>query len=156
MSREVLGEGTIVYAGPGGRAVVQRLAPGVLLMTALGDFAVPLEDGLMRDFDREIEEHGSLVLCLNLLDRKAISAGSRKPWTDWATKNRGKIRVHVLMRSKLVGMAISVMAMLAGGIPVTTYSEVAEFEEAIARLVPGLRRLPPLPARARIGADEVG
>lgn len=149
MSREVLGDGTIVYGGAAGRGVVQRLAPGVLLFTALGDFDVPLAEGPMADFDREIEEHGSLVLCLNLLERKAIASGSRKPWTEWAAKHRGKIHAHLLMRSKLVGMAISVMAMLAGGIPLTCYSELADFEEAIARLVPGMRRLPPIPARAR-------
>lgn len=150
MNRETLNDGTVVYSDDTGRAVLQRLAPGVLLLTSIGEFQVSFTNGPMQDFDREIAEHGSLAMYLNLLERKAVASSSRKPWTEWAAKNRNKIRVHVLMKSKLVGMAITVMAMLAGGLQLTTYSDVAELERAIARDVPSFRRLPPLPAKARV------
>jgi hypothetical protein len=46
------------------------------------------------------------------------------------------------------GHGISVIAMMAGGIKLKSYSDVREFEAAIAREVPGFQRLPPLPPAA--------
>ena len=150
LRRETFADGTILYTGEmDGFGTVQRLGPGVVLMTAAGDFQAPIEDGPMQDFERELSAHGSLVLYLNLMDRKRVENSSRKQWTDWASANRERLQAHLLMKSKLVGMAINVMAMLAGGLPLTTYADVASFERAIAKDVPGFRRLPQIPAKAR-------
>jgi len=149
MKREVTPDGTVLYLGEAGCAVLQRLARGVLLITAVGDFETPSASETMKDFENELEVGGKLVLFINLLERKSVASSSRQSWSEWARKHRDRLRSHVLVRSKLVDMAISVIAMLAGGVSVKSYSNVADFEAAIAREVPGFRRLPPLPPKAR-------
>jgi hypothetical protein len=149
MLRETLKDGTVLYLGRSGCAVFQRLAKGVLLITPVGEFDTLSPEHTMREFENEMEAAGSLSLYINLLERKTAASTTRKAWSEWARKNRDRIRSHVLVRSKIVDMAISVIAMLAGGMPVRSYSNVAEFEASIAREVPGFRKLPPVPARAR-------
>ena len=47
----------------------------------------------------------------------------------------------MLVRTRLMDMAISVLGMLIGG-GIKTYSDEAGFEAAIARAVPNFRQLP--------------
>ena len=47
----------------------------------------------------------------------------------------------MLVRSRMMDMAISVLGMLIGG-GIKTYSDEASFEAAIAKPVPSFRKLP--------------
>ncbi len=146
--RDVLPDGTVVYSTHEGMAFCHRLAAGVLLLSAVDDFRSPETGGPMVDFDREIRDHGSLSLFFDLRARKTVARTSRDNWAEWSKRNRDRLRLRLLVTSKLVDMAVSVMAMLAGGIPMKSFTDVAEFERAIAAEVPGFRRLPPLPIAA--------
>lgn len=152
MQREILADGTVLQMGADGCTVLQRLASGVILFTAVGAFETTALDSPMKEFDRELEAAGSLTLFLNLTERRGVAHSSRQVWSDWGRRHRDRIRAHVLVRSKLVDMALSVMAMLAGGVRLKSYSDVRAFEAAIAQEVPGFRRLPDLPAKARTAA----
>jgi hypothetical protein len=144
--RQKLSDGTIIYTGGGGSGVLRRLAPGVLLLSVHDAFAAPPTEGPMRDFEAELEQAGKLTLFLDLSNRKTISAGSREGWAGWVRKNQGRLSSHVLVKSKLVDMAISVIVMMAGGLSVKSYTDVIEFEAAIAKEVPGFEHLPSPPA----------
>jgi hypothetical protein len=154
MKRESLPDGTVIYGGGGGAAVMMRLAPGVVLLTAHGTFEVSTSEGPMKDFDEELSRHGKLVLCLDMSNRKSVAKSSRDDWIAWARRNRQKLHVLLLVQSKLVDMAISVMAMLAGGMPLQSFSDVRAFERAIAREIPGFQRIPAIPPRATTIANE--
>lgn len=111
------------------------------------NFDGPFEDGPMCDFDREISRSGSLEL---FMDMRMVERGSRKsrePWKAWASENRTRQRSHILVRSSLLHMAISVIAMASGTVT-QSYSDEALFFAELKTIAPGLRALPSLPGWA--------
>ncbi len=149
MSREIQFDRSILFTSPGGAALVSFLAPGVLLLTGAGGYQPTAAEGPMPDMDQEIARAGKLVLFLNMLDRERLSGGSREMWLPWLKRHHGKIETHVLVRSKLLDMAMTVMAIVGGGVTLKSYSSPDEFVKAIARVVPGFTRLPVVPAKSR-------
>ena len=145
MARQVRDEIALVWGPTGAAVVIHRLAPGVIYLTGIRNFDGPFADGPMCDFDREIEAHGSLELFLDLRNVERGSRRSREPWKQWATKNGKRHRSHVLVRSSLLSMAISVIAMASGTVT-QSYADEAAFLRELQRKLPGLRALPAIPA----------
>jgi hypothetical protein len=145
MARKVRDGTVLIWGTTGAGVVIHRLAPGVLHLVGIRNFDGPFEDGPMSDFDREIEAHGSLELFLDVRNVDRGSRKSREPWKEWAAKNVKRHRTHLLVRSSLLSMAISVIAMTSGTIT-ETYADEAAFLAELKRQVPGLRALPPVPA----------
>jgi hypothetical protein len=145
MARKVR-DGTVLIWGPTGAAIVlHRLAPGVVYLVGIRSFDGPFEDGPMLDFNREIEAHGSVELFFDLRTVERGSRRSREPWKEWSTRNGKRHRSHLLVRSSLLHMAISVIAMAAGTVT-TSYVDEAAFLNELKKRVAGLRALPPIPA----------
>ena len=147
MARKVHSDGSVLIWGPNGGVYVVRLAPGLLYTLGIGNFDGPFEDGPMCDFDREIAAHGSLELFMDLRNVDRGSRKTRDPWKDWATKNRSRISSHLLVRSSILRMAISVIAMVSGAISLS-YDDDKAFLRELGRRVPGLRVLPTPPGWA--------
>jgi hypothetical protein len=134
--------------GPGGAAVlVSQPAPGVVYVIGVRNFDGPFEDGPMCDFDRVIDAYGSIDL---FMDMRIVERGSRKsrePWKEWTRRNRSRHRAYILVRSSLLHMAISVIAM-ASGSDTRCYSSEALFLADLAKKAPGIRALPTIPVWA--------
>jgi hypothetical protein len=145
VARRVRENTVLIWGTTGAGVVLHRLAPGVVHITGIRDFDGPFEDGPMCDFDREIEAHGSLELFLDVRNVERGSRKSRGPWKEWAAKNGKRHRTHLLVRSSLLSMAISVIAMTSGTIT-ESYANEESFLAELKRKVPGLRALPPVPA----------
>jgi hypothetical protein len=144
MARKVHSDGTVLIWGLSGAVVVSRLAPGVLYVIGLRNFDGPFEDGPMRDFDRELAAHGSLYLFLDVRNVERGSRRGRDPWKEWATQNRARLRSALLVESRMLNMAISVIAMLTGN-TTHSFSDEAGFLAELGRTVPGVRALPTVP-----------
>lgn len=148
MARKVDSDGTVLVWGPSGAAVViVRVASGVMYVIGVRNFDGPFEDGPMLDFDREIEQHGSLELFMDMRNVERGSRKSREPWKAWASRNSKRHRSHILVRSSLLHMAISVIAMASGTIT-QSYSDEALFLAELKRKAPVARQLPTVPAWA--------
>ena len=146
MARKVHSDGTVAVWGPSGAAVVIfRLAPGVLYLIGVDNFDGPFEDGPMCDFDREIAAHGSLSMFIDVRSVQRGSRKSREPWKEWAIKNRARHRSYLLVRSSLLHMAISVIAMVAGSFT-ESFSDEASFLAELKRKAPKATALPTVPA----------
>lgn len=145
MARKVHSDGTVLIWGLTGGVVVSRLAPGVLYAIGLRNFDGPFEDGPMCDFDREIAQQGSLDLFLDVRSVERGSRKSREPWKEWATANRHRVRSALLVQSRILNMAISVIAMVSGA-STQSFSEEAGFLAELTRKVPRMRTLPSVPA----------
>jgi hypothetical protein len=144
VSRKVHGDGTVLIWGPSGAAFLTRPGPGVLYVIGQGNFDGPFEDGPMLDFDREIDAHGSLDL---FLDMRTVERGSRKSRDTWkagARRNRARHESYVLVRSSVLHMAISVIAMVSGTVT-QSFSDEGAFQLELARKAPRTRELPTLP-----------
>lgn len=145
MARRVHSDGTVAVWGPSGAAVVIfRLAPGVLYLVGVDNFDGPFEDGPMCDFDREIAAHGSLSLFIDVRNVERGSRKSREPWKEWASKNRSRHRSYLLVRSSLLHMAISVIAMVAGSFT-ESFADETTFLAELKRKAPGVSALPTVP-----------
>ena len=144
MARKVRDDVALIW-GASGAVVVQRLGSGVLYIIGLRNFDGPFEDGPMCDFDREIAAHGSLELFMDVRNVERGSRKSREPWKEWAGRNSKRHRSHVLVRSSLLHMAISVIA-LASGTVTESYHQESAFLTELKRKVPGIQRLPSVPA----------
>ena len=147
MARKVHSDGSVLIWGPNGGVYVVRLAPGLLYALGIGNFDGPFEDGPMCDFDREIAAHGSLELFMDLRNVDRGSRATRDPWKEWAAKNRTRISSHLLVRSSILRMAISVIAMVSGAISLS-YDDDKAFLRELGRRAPGVRTLPTTPAWA--------
>jgi hypothetical protein len=145
MARKVR-DGTVLIWGPTGAGIVlHRLAPGVVYLTGIRNFDGPFEDGPMSDFDREIATHGSVELFFDIRQVERGSRKSREPWKEWATRNGKRHRSHLLVRSSLLHMAISVIT-LASGTVANSYVDEGLFLDALKQRVAGVRGLPAVPA----------
>ena len=147
VARKVHSDGTVLIWGPSGAVFITRPGPGVLYVIGRGNFDGPFEDGPMCDFDREIEAHGSLDL---FLDMRVVDRGSRKSrdtWKTWASANRTRHKSYVLVRSSVLHMAISVIAMVSGTVT-QSFSDERVFLAELTRKAPGTRALPELAAWA--------
>jgi hypothetical protein len=144
MARKVR-DGVVVIWGPTGAAVVlRRLAPGVIYLTGVRNFDGPFEDGPMCDFDQQLDTHGSLELFMDVRNTERGSRKSREPWKEWASKNSGRHRSHILVSSSILHMAISVIAMASKTVT-TAYANEAAFLSALQRHAPGVQALPEIP-----------
>jgi hypothetical protein len=147
VGRKEHNDGSALIWGPSGAVFITQPAPKVLYLIGLGNFDGPFEDGPMCDFDRVIAEQGSLDL---FLDVRGVDRGSRKsrgPWKEWAGKNSARHKSFVLVRSSLLHMAISVIAMASKTVT-QSYSNEHVFLSELMRKAPNMTGLPTVPAWA--------
>jgi len=142
MPTSVLADGSTLCVGAKGSSVATRLRPGYLLITVFGR-----DEGDLSDFDLEMieKEIASAGFCVAFADAHRTSGASavaRERVSSWIRTHRSEMRgIHVLFGSKLVEMSVALINLVTGGV-IRTYSDVGEFERAIASDVPGFRHLP--------------
>jgi hypothetical protein len=122
------------------------LAKGVLLLTQVGNSdAVTLAS--FEELTAEMRRSGSLTVFADARWTKRMSPELRDTAVKWATEHRSSLRqTTVLVGSKLMDMALSVLAMLVGGGLVKSVSELSEFERRIRVHAPSFSGLPELEA----------
>jgi hypothetical protein len=91
---------------------------------------------------RAMPPGGTLIAFVNLSAQTGQASDAREWWAEWAKAHRGQLEcTHILVRNRIMDMAISVLGMLIGG-GIKAHSEQASFEAAITAAVPGFRQLP--------------
>ena len=122
------------------------LARGVVLLVQVGNSdAVTLAS--FEELTAEMRRAGSLTVFADARGTKRMSPEIRDAAVKWANENRSSLRTTtVLVGSKLMEMAMSVLAMLVGGGLMKTVSELSEFERRIRQHAPNFSGLPELEA----------
>ena len=125
---------------------IAPLARGVVLLTQVGNSdAVTLAS--FEELTAEMRRAGSLTVFADARWTKRMSPEIRDAAVKWATEHRSSLRTTtVLVGSKLMDMALSVLAMLIGGGLVKAVSEPTEFERRIRVHAPNFAGLPELEA----------
>ena len=149
--REVHADGSTLIAGLNLRLRVAQLRPGLLLVTARGEAIdaddVSVETELLELFEAELQRAGELTLFADLRESPRMPAVSRERYTLWTKAHADrKLQAHVLARSALLEMAMSVLSLLIGGDRVQVTVNQAGFLKRLQALVPELTELPPAPA----------
>ena len=140
--RSVLADGSLCFRTSKFTQVMTRLAPGRMLVTGIGYNDGRCAPLITEEMTRAMPPGGTLIAFVNLSAQTGQASDAREWWAEWAKGHREKLEcTHMLVRSRMMDMAISVLGMLIGG-GINAHSEQASFEAAITAAVPGFRQLP--------------
>jgi hypothetical protein len=142
-------DGAVLFTGRNIRFRVAVLKPGFLLVTVKGGAKGPedsaAERAMLREFDVELERSGMLTTFVDLREATRMGSESRDLIVAWRRQRQGRINAsHVLVRSKLIEMAVSIVAMLDGGGLIKTYSSPQVFLKLLRDTAPKVVQLPML------------
>lgn len=145
--RQVLPSGAILLSGPSLRVRIAVLRPGFLLITTVGSATEPrdrdVELAMLREFEIEIERAAMLTTFLDLRETSRMNGDSREMVATWMRKHKPQLNPgHILLRSKLMEMAISILGMLTGGGMINTYSKPQAFLDVVRAVAPRITALP--------------
>ena len=155
--RRVQPDGAVLFTGTDLCVRAQVLKPGFMLITVVGgaksieDFAV--ERAVLREMDLELDRSGMLTIFCDLREMTRMAADSRDAFGAWGKKQQKRINAsHVLIRSKLIEMATTLISVLAGGI-LKSYTRPQSFLDALRAQAPKLTTLPVVEPPSKTNAD---
>lgn len=148
--RQAQPDGSVLIAGPNLRLRFAVLRPGVVLITARGEVItaddVTVEAAMLRELDAQLELAGRLQVFGDLRESERMPSTSRERLSNWARRHESQaLEAHVLLRSKLLEMAMSIVSMLVGRDRVTLHTSLPAFRALVQRAVPELTELPRAP-----------
>lgn len=121
------------YTTARGVMIVRRPAPHVLLISGHGHADAVLVDHILQWRDAIVAEQGKIALFDDLQRVSGYDSEVRARLTKWAHEHKREIvAFHILVRSKLVAMGVSV-ASLALGSAIHAHARRETFEAALAR-----------------------
>ncbi len=153
-------DGSVVFFGTALRLRVAALKPGFVLITALGEALTErdmrAEQGMIAELDRELEQAGQLTVFADLRESPRMPAASRDLIANWLRRHQVRLNTsHVLVHSKIMEIAMSVVAMLVGGGMVKVYSKADVFLGLVRKAAPKLpdmeSELPSVPGKSDRG-----
>lgn len=146
MERTVLPDGATLYTTSSATTRVARPAPGVLLCTSAGRGSADLDEMIFGELERELAQHPHVQLFADVRGLTRVDPATREKATAWGAKHLNQVATHVLVTSKLVELALSVISMLVGGSPIHFYSREKTFLEVLGRHAKGITTLPEVKA----------
>ena len=149
--RQVQPDGSVLFCGPNLRVRVAVLKPGVVLATAHGevidDEDVRAEAALLLECDRELERAGSFMIFADLRESPRMPSASRERVAQWTRRHQARLLPsHMLVRSKLLEMALSIITMLVGSGLFKVHTNPQTFLALVKKVAPKLNELPRIPA----------
>jgi hypothetical protein len=134
--REELPDGVRISDGRG-IITLRYPAPHVELIRCEGYARSEHIDEVLASRERIVRTHGKLAIFDDLEDLRGYDSDVRTKLTAWSRENRPKIvAFHILVRSKIVAMGVSLANMAIGG-AIVAHTRRADFEAALAREVRG-------------------
>lgn len=143
-------DGSVVLVGPNLRVRVAVLKPGVVLASAHGEVVGPHDVGaemaVLAELELELERAGTLTLFADLRQSPRLPAASRDRLAEWARRHHGRLLPsHVLVQSKLLEMAMSLITMLVGSRVFEIHTRPQAFLAMVQAVAPNLSKLPGVP-----------
>jgi hypothetical protein len=120
------------------------------LATAQGEVVGPrdvsVETALLAELELELERAGKLTLFADLRQSPRLPAASRDRLAQWARRHHGQLLPsHVLVQSKLLEMAMSLITMLVGSGVFEIHTRPQAFLALVKVVAPNLDELPRVP-----------
>jgi hypothetical protein len=157
-NRHVQADGSVLILGRSIRFRIATLKPGYVLMTCSGGRSNHPDDAqaelaMLHELDLELKRAGALTVFADLRDASRMTAESREVASTWMRENRERLKgSHVLVGSKLLEMAMSIVGMLVGGGILKVYSQPRAFLDIVRGAAPNLVELPSLAATSATGS----
>ena len=132
-----LADGTMQWSVGAFVVTLRVLGPGVAYSTTTGSGVQVFVPEFTEALEAEIATHGRIVLFVNLLEATRLSGPARDSWAEWAKRHRLDTTAHFLVQSKLIDMALSLIAMFSGaGAQMRSYSDMDRFLAAMREAAP--------------------
>jgi hypothetical protein len=135
VTKQKLSDGTTQWSVGGFVTTMRILAPGVIYATAASSGEQVFIPEVTEVMEAEIAAHGHIIIFVNLLEAARFGGDARESWGAWAKKQKQHASAHFLVRSKLVDMGISLIAMFSGA-DLRSYSNIEPFVAAMQRAAP--------------------
>jgi hypothetical protein len=147
MERETLADGTLRLREKDCTLTYTRLRPGVLLVRIIGFDRGELIREEIEQLDAELAAHTPLALLVDLRWAEGATKVVSDAWTEWFRDRKPQLReVHILVMTKFLDVTVNVAKLFSRtGELIQVYSDISRFDAAAARLVPGLKQVPPPP-----------
>jgi hypothetical protein len=109
------------------------------VIAASGPGDTSLDSAILEMLEAEIRRSGSLKIFADVSQQTRMAAATREKASTWAKEHRQHVHItHLLVRSKLVEMAFSVLGMLVSG-HFKIYSQRHEYHCALLAEVPAYK-----------------
>lgn len=120
------------FDGPRGFVEVGLLAPGLIYQTASGYASAEVARALVVRLDELVGRAPRVLIFDDWFGVTGYDSEARRVIEQWTVRNRGSIeKIHVLLSSKLVSMAIAVSNLVTDTATVP-YTDRAAFEASLA------------------------
>ena len=139
LKREQLEDGGWLLSRARAQVCFRVPKPGVVVIGAGGPGDTVLDDAVFAMLEEEIRRSSPLKIFADLASQTRVAGETREKASAWAKGHRQHIAAtHLLVRSRIVEMAFSVIGMLVGG-HFKFYSNEVEFYSVLRAEVPGLK-----------------
>jgi hypothetical protein len=144
-------DGSVLFCGSNLFVRFSVLKPGVVLATARGEVIdnddVRAEAALLAECDQELERAGTFMMLADLRESPRMPSASRERIAQWTRRHQARLLPsHLLVRSKLLEMALSIITMLVGSGLFKVHTNPQTFLALVRQVAPKLRELPRAPA----------
>jgi hypothetical protein len=145
-----LRDGSTLYYDAQGVNQVHDLGQGVALHVRRGIMSGAFAKHVMEDGERHIRASGRFVLMVDGVETRIHTTEFREKMTAWFRAHE-TATVHMLIRSRLVEMALNVANLVMGNTRANTYFNVETWESVGRKHVPSFARRPlTLPEDVRV------
>jgi hypothetical protein len=137
------GPGFATYQGPLG-VVRTDWNGGTVRFIYVGHIEAAVAPVCIQRWDAALRAAPSVVMFMDYWDATGYDSAWRVDCTEWGKKNPGRVsQAHVVSRSKLLNMAVSVAGLALPGLVIKSYGKRAEFDVLAKKA--GLPLNPPMP-----------
>jgi hypothetical protein len=102
------------------------LSDEVLLVTMAGRGSVEVDNHVMAQIDSMLQVSHRIRLYCDMRGFTRMAPGTKETSVAWGKKTNGRVQTHILVNSRIVEMALSVLSMLSGN-PIKMFSNEMQF-----------------------------
>jgi hypothetical protein len=141
MNIQNLEDGSVLYSDGKGAMQVHDFGHGVALHVRRGIIALSFAEHVIADGERHLKRAGRYVLMVDGLETKLHTTDFRESMTAWF-REHDKAVVHMLIRSKMLEMALNVANLSLGERRAQVYFDMHVWEAVGRRESPEFGRRP--------------
>jgi len=125
------------YNSGKGESLVTAPKPDIVLMKVIGHLDKVMGRRTLDIVDKLVPQHRVFYLFCDWAEMNGYDSEIRNMYTQWVASNRSRLKVHILVSSKLVSMGVSVANLALGG-SLIGYTNRPAFEAALRSTRMGL------------------
>jgi hypothetical protein len=136
-----MADGSVLYLDVQGIMQTHEFGRGVVLHVRRGIMSIDFAPYVMRQGEQQIASAGRYVLMVDACETKMHTTEFREAMTEWFVRHE-QACVHMLIRSKMLEMALNVANLALGAPRAKTYFDAALWAEIGRREAPSFARRP--------------